>query len=56
MRSRRAVIMEAEAKGSQGTGLEGYGVYDGEVGRAEDRVVGIMERGASVGQVISEVD
>lgn len=53
-RSGRAVIMERW--GRPRYRREGYGVDDGEVGRAEDRVVGNMESGASVGQVISEVD
>lgn len=44
--------MELGAEDSQVPGGKGYGVDDGEVGRAEDRVVGEMERGVSVGQVI----
>lgn len=48
--------MEMGAKGVAKVQAEGYGVDDGEVGRAEDRVAGKMERGASVEQVISEVD
>lgn len=46
------LIMELGAEDSQVPGGKGYGVDDGEVGRAEDRVVGEMERGVSVGQVI----